>query len=168
MTIPAPKAIQDFYPDDFAACYGCGRRNAQGLHVRSMWDGDETVAHFRPRAEHMAMPGFVYGGLLASLIDCHAMGTAAAAAERANGRDIGEATAPRFVTGSLRVDYLKPTPLGPELELRARVTLAAERKSVVAVTVSVSGAITARGEVVAVRIPASMAGSTSPPATSTP
>jgi len=156
MTAPEPKAVQDYYPDDFAHCYGCGRLNAHGLHVRSVWDGDETVARFTPRAEHMAMPGLVYGGLLASLIDCHAMGTAAATAERADGREIGEAAAPRFVTASLRVDYLKPTPLGPALELRARVTLATERKSVVAVTVSASGVITVRGEVVAVRIPASM------------
>ena len=158
MTAPEPKAIQDFYPDDFATCYGCGRLNAQGLHVRSIWDGDETVARFTPRPEHMAMPGFVYGGLLASLVDCHAMGTAAAAAERADGREIGVAPAPRFVTGSLHVDYLKPTPLGHELELRAHVTLATARKSVVTVTVAVRGTITARGEVVAVRIPALMTG----------
>ena len=156
MTDPAPKAIQDFYPDDFATCYGCGRLNAHGLHIRSAWDGDETVARVTPRAEHMAMPGFVYGGLLASLIDCHAMGTASAASERADGREIGAAPAPRFVTGSLHVDYLKPTPLGPELELRARVTLAAARKTIVAVTVAANGTITARGEVVAVRIPSSM------------
>ena len=161
MTAPEPKAIQDFYPDDFATCYGCGRLNAQGLHVRSIWDGDETVARFTPRPEHMAMPGFVYGGLLASLVDCHAMGTAAAAAERADGREIGEAPAPRFVTGSLHVDYLKPTPLGHELELRAHVTLATARKSLVTVTVAVRGTITARGEVVAVRIPATMTGADS-------
>jgi acyl-coenzyme A thioesterase PaaI-like protein len=160
MTVPEPKAVQDYYPDDFAHCYGCGRLNAHGLHVHSVWDGDETVARFTPRAEHMAMPGFVYGGLLASLIDCHAMGTAAGTAERAAGREIGEAPSPRYVTGSLRVDYLKPTPLGPELELRARVTHATQRKSVVTVTVSANGAITVRGEVVAVRIPASMAGPT--------
>ena len=158
MTAPEPKAIQDFYPDDFATCYGCGRLNANGLHVRSMWDGDEMVARFTPRPEHMSMPGFVYGGLLASLVDCHAMGTAAAAAERADGREIGEAPAPRFVTASLHVEYLKPTPLGHELELRAHVTLATARKSVVTVTVAVRGTITARGEVVAVRIPASMTG----------
>ena len=157
MTDPAPKAIQDFYPDDFATCYGCGRLNGRGLHVRSAWDGDATVAHFTPRPEHMAMPGFVYGGLIASLIDCHAMGTAAAAAERADGREIGEAPAPRFVTASLHVDYLKPTPLGPDLELRAHVTHASARKAVVTVTVAARGEITARGEVVAVRIPASMA-----------
>lgn len=156
MTAPASKAIQDFYPDDFATCYGCGRLNSHGLHVRSAWDGDETVARFTPRAEHMAMPGFVYGGLIASLIDCHAMGTAAAASERADGREIGEAPAPRFVTGSLHVDYLKPTPLGPELELRAHVTQTTARKAVVQVTLSANGAVTARGEVVAVRIPESM------------
>ena len=156
MTAPERKAIQDFYPEDFATCYGCGRLNAHGLHVRSMWDGDEMVARFTPRAEHMAMPGFVYGGLLASLVDCHAMGTAAAAAERADGREIGEAPAPRFVTASLHVDYLKPTPLGDELELRAHVTLATARKSAVTVTVSARGTITALGEVVAVRIPATM------------
>jgi len=156
MTDPAPKAIQDFYPDDFATCYGCGRLNPHGLHVRSVWEGDETVARVTPRAEHMAMPGFVYGGLIASLVDCHAMGTAAAASERADGREIGEAPAPRFVTASLHVDYLKPTPLGPELELRAHVTLATARKAVVTVTVAVRGEVTARGEVVAVRIPASM------------
>ena len=158
MTAPEPKAIQDYYPDDFATCYGCGRLNAQGLHVRSVWDGDETVARFTPRPEHMSMPGFVYGGLLASLIDCHAMGTAAAAAERADGREIGEAPAPRFVTASLHVEYLKPTPLGHELELRAHVTIATARKSAVTVTVASRGTITARGEVVAVRIPASMTG----------
>lgn len=157
MTAPEPKAVQDYYPDDFAHCYGCGRLNAHGLHVRSVWDGDETVSRFTPRPEHMALPGFVYGGLLASLIDCHAMGTAAATAERADGREIGEAAAPRFVTASLRVDYLKPTPLGPALELRARVTLATDRQSVVAVTVSANGVTTARGEVVTVRVPAAMA-----------
>lgn len=154
----AGTAIQDFYPDDFAHCYGCGRLNATGLHVRSVRDGDDMVARFSPRPEHMAMPGFVYGGLLASLIDCHAMGTAAAMSERADGREIGDAPAPRFVTGSLKVDYLKPTPLGPELELRARVTESGPRKAVVAVTVSVAGAITVKGDVVAVRIPPSMSG----------
>jgi len=156
MAAPKPRAIQDYYPDDFATCYGCGRLNAHGLHLRSTWDGDEMVARFTPRAEHMAMPGFVYGGLIASLIDSHAMGTAAAAAERADGREIGDAPAPRFVTASLHVNYLKPTPLGPELEIRAQITLATARKAVVAVTVAASGTITARGEVVAVPIPASM------------
>ena len=150
-------AVQDHYPEDVAHCYGCGRLNPQGLHIKTRWDGDETIARFRPRPQDVAMPGFVYGGLIASLLDCHAMGTAAAAAERAAGRDIGDASAPRFVTAALRVDYLKPTPHGPELEIRARAREVAERKVIVDARVMADGVETARAEVVAVRMPASMA-----------
>ena len=151
------KAVQDFYPDDFAHCYGCGRLNAEGLHLRTVWDGEETVARFTPRPEHMAMPGFVYGGLIASLIDCHAMGTASAAAERAAGRAIGEAASPRFVTASLKVDFLKPTPLGPELQIRGRIIERSERKAIISATVTAGGVVTAKGEIVAVRRPETMA-----------
>lgn len=157
MREPAP-AVQDFYPEDFAHCYGCGRLNAHGLHLKTRWDGDDTVARFQPAPEHMALPGYVYGGLIASLIDCHAMGTAAAATLRADGRDVGDAPSPRFVTAALRVDYLKPTPLGPELEIRARVRERTPRKVVIESTVSAGGVITARGEAVAVPMPAAMAG----------
>jgi acyl-coenzyme A thioesterase PaaI-like protein len=149
-------AVQDFYPDDFAHCYGCGRLNPRGLQIKSRWEGDVVVARFVPRPEHVAVPGFVYGGLIASLIDCHAMGTAAAAVERAAGRDIGEAAAPRFVTGALTVQYVRPTPHGPQLELRARALEIADRKVIVGVTVSINGIETARGDVVAVRMPDTM------------
>jgi acyl-coenzyme A thioesterase PaaI-like protein len=149
-------AVQDHYPDDFAHCYGCGRLNAHGLHIRTLWDGDETVARFAPRPEHIALPGFVYGGLIASLIDCHAIGTAAAFVERAEGRGIGDRPSPRFVTGTLTVQCLKPTPLGPALELRARATEIGARKVTVEVTLAAAGTITARGSVVAVRMPESM------------
>lgn len=156
MSEPASKAVQDFYPDDFAHCYGCGRLNQHGLQLKTRWEGDEAVARFTPRPEHVAIPGYVYGGLIASLIDCHAMGTAAAAVERAAGREIGVGPAPRFVTASLKVDYLKPTPLGPELVVRARAVEVGERKVVVEATVSAAGATTATGEVVAVRLPDAM------------
>jgi acyl-coenzyme A thioesterase PaaI-like protein len=150
------RAVQDHYPDDFAHCYGCGRLNAHGLHVRTRWDGDETEARFLPRPEHIALPGFVYGGLIASLIDCHGIGTAAAAVERAAGREIGDAPSPRFVTGTLTVQYLKPTPLGPEVVLRGRATELRERTVTVDVVVTIAGDVTARGTVVAVRAPESM------------
>jgi acyl-coenzyme A thioesterase PaaI-like protein len=157
MNDPHAPAIQDFYPDDFAHCYGCGRLNPSGLHLKTRWVGEDTVARFTPRPQDVALPGFVYGGLIASLIDCHAMGTAAAAAEQAAGRDIGAGPAPRFVTASLKVDYVKPTPHGPALEIRGHVVQQTGRKTVVAVTVTADGAITARGEVVAVPMPATMA-----------
>jgi acyl-coenzyme A thioesterase PaaI-like protein len=152
----ADRAVQDYYPEDFAHCYGCGRLNSHGLHLRSRWDGDETVARFTPTADQTALPGFVYGGLIASLIDCHAMGTAAAATLRADGLDVGAAPSPRFVTAALHVDYLKPTPLGRELELRARVRERTARKVVIESTVSADGVVTARGEAVAVPLPPSM------------
>lgn len=148
--------VQDHYPEDFAHCYGCGRLNAFGYHVRTAWDGDETVARFTPRPEHISVPGFVYGGLIASLVDCHAMGTAAAAVERAEGREVGERAAPRFVTAALHVDFLKPTPLGPPLELRARAKELSARKVIVEVSVQAEGVLTVRAEVVAVRMPQTM------------
>lgn len=150
------EVVQDHYPEDFAHCYGCGRLNRDGYHVRTRMNGDEGVATFTPHANKISVPGFVYGGLIASLIDCHAMGTAAAAAERAAGREVGEQPAPRFVTGSLRVDYLKPTPLGPELTLRARAREIGARKVVVEVSLEAEGVQTARGEVVCVRMPDTM------------
>jgi acyl-coenzyme A thioesterase PaaI-like protein len=149
-------AVQDFYPDDFSHCYGCGRLNRDGLHVRTMWQGDNTLARFTPRPEHVALPGFVYGGLIASLIDCHGIGTAAAFVERAAGRAIGDAPAPRYVTASLHVDFLKPTPHGPELELVARATGISGRKVTVDVEVKADGLLTARGTVIAVSLPDSM------------
>ena len=124
--------------------------------MKTRWDGDETVARFTPRPEHMALPGYVYGGLIASLIDCHAMGTAAAAALRADGKHIGEAPSPRFVTAVLNVTFQKPTPLGPELEIRARVTERSDRKAKISATLAAGGVVTATAEVVAVRRPESM------------
>lgn len=155
MTSPV---VQHHYPEMFAHCYGCGRMNPDGIQLQSAWEGDEVVARYTPRPEHIAMPGFVYGGLIASLIDCHGMATAAAFAERQAGRVLGQQEAPRFVTASLHVDYLKPTPLGPELVLRARVEETIKRKLVVRMTVSADGVDTARGEVVAAPLPASMGG----------
>lgn len=146
-------AIQDHYPDDLSHCYGCGRLNPDGLQLKSRWDGDETVAEFLPRPYHIAIPGYVYGGLIASLIDCHGTGTASAAAYRAAGRAPGSEPALRFVTAALRVDYLRPTPLGVPLEIRGRVAEMRGRKVVVHATVAAGGEVRARGEVVAVQMP---------------
>ncbi len=146
-------AIQDLYPRDVAHCYGCGRLNDEGLHVRTHWEGGEGVAHFKPEPYHVAIPGYVYGGLLASLVDCHAIGTAAAAAMEGAGLVPGVGPSPRYVTASLKVDFLKPTPLGPELELRAIPEQVEERRVTVSVDVFAGSDRVVRGEVVAVRMP---------------
>ncbi len=147
------KAFQDFYPENVSHCYGCGRLNERGLRIRTYWEGEESVTRFQPRPEHTAIPGYVYGGLLASLVDCHGTGTAAAAMYKKDGRPMDSLPAYRFVTASLHVDYLAPTPLGVELEIRGRVKEIKGRRVVVEATVSVDGRITVRGEVVAVQMP---------------
>ncbi len=147
------EAFQDFYPDHMAQCYGCGRLNDYGHQIKSTWDGDESVCYFDPKPFHTAIPGYVYGGLLASLIDCHGTGTAAAAAYRDADRPMDSEPALRFLTGSLRVDYLKPTPLGVTLEIRGKVKEAKGRKFVVEEWLIANGVITVRGEVVAVQVP---------------
>jgi acyl-coenzyme A thioesterase PaaI-like protein len=145
--------FQDHYPDALAHCYGCGRLNEHGHQIKTTWDGDETVTHFTPEPFHVAIPGYVYGGLIASLIDCHCTGTAAAAAARNAGRDLDDDPSFRFVTASLQVDYLRPTPLGVPLEIRGSVEEVSGRKVVVQATVSAEGEICARGKVVAVQMP---------------
>lgn len=147
------KAFQDYYPEDLAHCYGCGRLNASGLQVKSYWQGDESVCTFLPKSHHTAIPGYVYGGLIASLIDCHGTGTASAAAYRAEGRAMDTAPALRFLTGSLHVDYLKPTPLGVPLELRGTIKEVKGRKVVVAITLTAQATLCAKGEVVAIQVP---------------
>ncbi|HLS35831.1 MAG TPA: PaaI family thioesterase [Bacillota bacterium] len=110
-------AIQDEYPDDFAMCYGCGRLNEAGLHFRTGWLKDKTITIFTPKKEHTAIPGFVYGGILASFIDCHGTGSASLALHREKGHEPGDGVAPpRFVTASLHVDYVKPTPQNVALQ----------------------------------------------------
>jgi len=147
------KAFQDYYPENLAHCYGCGRMNELGHRIRTFWDGDETVTRYTPEPQHTAIPGFVYGGLLASLVDCHSTGTAAAAMYRAAGRTMDSEPPFRFVTGSLHVDYLKPTPMGVELTLRGKVKEIRGRKVVVETTLYANGVATVRGEVVAVQMP---------------
>ena len=150
------RPLQDLYPDDFAHCYGCGRLNAHGLHVKSEWHEGESLARFQPEPHHMALPGYVYGGLTASLVDCHSMATAAAMVHGGDRSEAGyrpDATLRDRVT-SYRL--LAADPLGPVLVLRARATELTERKVVVETSVFADEVECARGRVVAVRMPATM------------
>lgn len=147
------KAFQDYFPDHLSHCYGCGRLNEHGLQIKTFWDGEETITVFQTTPYHIAIPGYVYGGLIASLIDCHGTSTAAAAAFRAEGRPMDSEPVLHFLTAALHVDYLRPTPLGVPLQIRGRVREIKGRKVVVAATLSANEEICARGEVVAVQVP---------------
>lgn len=147
------KAFQDFYPDNLSYCYGCGRLNEYGLQIKSYWEGEESICTFQPKPYHTAIPGYVYGGLISSLIDCHSTGTAAAAAYREAGRSLDSDPPFRFLTASLHVDYLRPTPIDKQLVIRGRVKEIKGRKIIVSTDLSVDNQVCAKGEVVAIQMP---------------
>ena len=150
------KAFQECYPDDLSHCYGCGVNNPQGHHLKSYWHGHQTIARYTPESYHIAIPGFVYGGLIASLIDCHGTGSAAAMAFRNEERAMDTLPAIRFVTGALNVSYLAPTPQSVELELIGSFTEVKERKIMVDIIVSANGVVCAKGTVIAIKMPQGM------------
>lgn len=147
-------AIQDEYGEAFAHCYGCGRLNDSGLQLRTGWNGYETITVYKPRDEHTAIPGFVYGGLIASLVDCQGTGSASLALHRKNGFEPGSGEEPpRFVTASLHVDYLKPTPQGVPLKAVGRVEEIHPKKWDVHIEVFSGKTKCATGKVTAVIMP---------------
>ena len=149
-------AIQDEYPEDYAWCYGCGRLNEDGHHFRTGWQGENTITIYNPQPEHTAIPGFVYGGLIASFIDCHGTGSASIALHRKNGHEVGEGQEPpRFVTASLKVDFLQPTPHGVPLKAIGTVQEIHPKKWKVDTEVYANDTLCARGEVLAVIMPSS-------------
>jgi len=149
-------AIQDDYDNANAWCYGCGRLNNDGLHLRTGWEGNKTVTVYQPRDEHKAIPGFIYGGLIASVIDCHGTGSAAIARHRKNGHEPGDGVeAPRFVTASLQVNYLKPTPAGVPLKAIGTVEEIHPKKFRVKTDVFAGEEKVVTGEVVATSMPES-------------
>jgi acyl-coenzyme A thioesterase PaaI-like protein len=144
--------IQAFYPQGARVCFCCGTESPGGLHLETIWDGEKGVCDFTPPPDQLGYPGVVYGGLIASLIDCHAIGTATAAAYAAENRQPGGGPIICHVTGSLKVEYLLPTPMGPELRLEAWVRQVERGRSLVECRLSADGQVSAKGEVLCVRV----------------
>ncbi len=142
-------AIQDLYPEEYANCYGCGRNNPHGMQLKSYWEGEECVCRHMPEFMYSGgVPGFLYGGMIASLIDCHAAATAAAAKARETDTPLS-----RFVTASLTVDFAKPTPLGVELEIRGKAVEIEGRKVTVALQLLANEVVCATGRVLMIQLP---------------
>lgn len=148
--------IQDYYPEDVAHCFGCGRLNEIGHQIKTRAVGEETITEFVPDPHHTGIPGYAYGGLVASIIDCHSTGSAAIFAMQERGMPIGDGEALRFVTARLEVDYLLPTPL-ERFHLVGRLVEVKGRKVVVGTELSVGGTVTAKGSAVLIEIPETLA-----------
>jgi len=134
-------------------CFGCGVLNAKGLQIRSRWQGDECVCRWQPAAEHVGYPGLVYGGTIASVVDCHAIWTALSHACAVEKLELGRDALPfAYVTGKLMIDYLKPADIAQPLVLRARIVEHGARKTNVACRVMQRDVDCASAQVVVVRI----------------
>ena len=147
------KAIQDLYADDFAVCYGCGRHNSEGHHLKTYLEDDVTVSRFKPKPYHTAIKGFVYGGLLASVVDCHGTGSASIFYAKENGIALAPGNAPRFVTANLNVNYRKPTPLGKTLVIKGRLREITAKKVITDIEVLADEIVTVSASVTAVLLP---------------
>ncbi len=146
-------SLQDLAAPD-GVCFGCGSKNPHGLQIKSTWDVDgvHVVATHTPDGKYTGWPTLVYGGLIGMLVDCHSNWTAMAYHYRAEGREAG--TLPRIdcVTGTLSVKFIKPTPMGVPLTLKARVEGEVGRKTRVLCEVYAGDVLTALGDSVFVRV----------------
>jgi acyl-coenzyme A thioesterase PaaI-like protein len=121
-------SIQDRFFTD-APCFGCGPGNAKGLRLKSFAAEDNAVrASFQPWPEHDNGLGFLNGGIIATLLDCH---SAAAVVLGAEQRGLVPDGTLQYVTAGIDVRYLRPSPLREPAELIARLVSADESEIVV-------------------------------------
>ncbi|WP_026999745.1 PaaI family thioesterase [Eisenibacter elegans] len=151
MQNPDTDYIQDFM--DGNICFGCGKDNPQGLQIKSHWEGDACVCLWDAHdPKYQGWKGLMNGGILATLIDCHTMGTAMAHAYRSEGRPYDSAPVYMYATGTMTVKYLQPTPIDVPIRLEARVLEVKGRKTIIACEAWAEGIQTASAEVVAIRV----------------
>ena len=136
-------------------CMGCGNENPHGLKIKSYWEGNESVCTWQPKMFHTASwPKVLYGGIISGLIDCHSMCTIVV--DYYSNKSTAEKESPKhfFATASIKVDFLRPTPVDKPIQLRATIKERHEKKAVVSCSLFSGGVECARGEVIGVRVPA--------------
>ena len=124
--MPEGLSIQErLYPQ--LTCFGCGHANPKGLKLRSYPAADPAagtvVAEFRPWPEHDNGFGFLNGGIIATLLDCHS-GAAVFNGVASGAIPVDHGPPGMFVTAGLDVRYVRPVPLGELLGLRALLVTA--------------------------------------------
>lgn len=142
------KSLQETYAPHLS-CFGCGPANELGLRIRSYARGDEVVCEWQPQQHHEAFPGVLNGGIIGSLLDCHANWTAAWFLMQRMGAE----TPPCTVTAEYSVKLLRPTPTDSPVTLQARVVEAGEDRAAVEAELTAGGKVcaTCRGTFIAVK-----------------
>lgn len=130
-------SLQDRYFPNLP-CFGCGPANAKGLRLKSYVQGDEVVAAFVPWPEHDNGLGFLNGGILATILDCHSAAVVTHEAYSRGWPPLPGAALP-YVTAGLDVSYLRPAPLQETVRLGGRVVEASEPEIVSEVWVEWDG-----------------------------
>ena len=127
---------ESLYPE--LTCFGCGHANPDGFHLRSYTDGDLTVAEFTPRPEHDNGFGFLNGGIIATVLDCHGAAVVMWEAAKREWHAAPGAPVP-FITAGFDVRFLGPTPLGPTVRLTGAPVSIDESEIVVGSELEVDG-----------------------------
>ena len=97
-------------------CFGCGPANNTGLHLEFFLAQDGSVVAFPVISDSFCgHPGYLHGGIIATLLD-----EAMSKAVRAKGR--------LCMTRKMDVDYLRPVPSGVSIRIEGCVTRSDHRK----------------------------------------
>lgn len=142
--------FQDHMPGN--VCFGCGAENPDGLQIKSYWEGEEAVCIWHSEERYHGWKHIMNGGILATLIDCHCMGAAMAAAYRAENRNLDSLPEYRYATGTMTVKYLLPTSNLNPVELRAQIREIKGKKVNLSCQVFSAGKQTVEAEVIAIRV----------------
>ncbi|HEX4189732.1 MAG TPA: PaaI family thioesterase [Marmoricola sp.] len=140
-----PLSLQEQYFPDLP-CFGCGPRNAKGLRLRShLVEDGLVVASFTPWPEHDNGLGFLNGGIIATVLDCHSAAAVTHEAYEQGWPALPGADLP-YVTAGLDVRYLRPAPLNETVALFGRVLASSESEITAEAWIEWDGKQRARGE----------------------
>ena len=149
-------AIQDRYGERFQHCWGCGPKNDLGLHLKTYpnIDGKSCISRIKlENAYTGGVPSNVFGGMIATIFDCHGTASAAWFAHHQKGLELTESTViGRFITARLEIDYLSPSPIEDEIVVTSTLEELGERKAIIAMEMTVATKVRAKAKMVAVAV----------------
>ena len=149
-------AIQDRYGERFQHCWGCGPKNDLGLHLKTYpsLDGERCISRIKlENAYTGGVPSNVFGGMIATIFDCHGTASAAWFAHHQKGLELTESTViGRFITARLEIDYLSPSPIEDEIVVTSTLEELGERKAIISMEMTVATKVRAKTKMVAVAV----------------
>lgn len=97
------------YQQKMNFCFGCGRDNLHGMHLKFSVDPESQsfVSNFRLSRRYTGPPGHCHGGIIATILD-------ESMSKLSKLRDIVAATS------QMQVEYLRPVPLHSPLRVESR------------------------------------------------